>query len=212
MDSILQLANASKAKERIILLDCCHSGLFGTPVVTGSETAQLTEGMVVLTASRGSEVALESNGAGIFTSLVTEALNGGAADLSGNITPGSVYAFVDQALGAWDQRPIFKTNVSNFTSLRSVKPHIPLGTLRNLSKYFPSSDFIFKLEPSFEDTTESPNPINVAIFKDLQKYQSGRLVVPVNEEYMYYAAINAGSCKLTSLGVHYWRLAKEGKI
>ena len=63
---------------------------------------------------------MEQGGGGVFTRLVVAALQGGAADLRGHITPGSIYAYVDQALGAWDQRPIFKTNVTRFTSLRKV--------------------------------------------------------------------------------------------
>lgn len=90
MDKILALANQSRAKDKVIILDCCHSGAFGTPRVSNSNAAQLSEGLSVLTASRDSELALEVNGCGIFTSLVTEALKGGAADLRGHVTPGSI--------------------------------------------------------------------------------------------------------------------------
>jgi uncharacterized caspase-like protein len=114
MDEVLSLANQSKAKNKVIILDCCHSGALGSPSITGNSIAQLSEGLSVLTASRDSEYAIEVNGSGVFTSLVMDALKGGAADLRGNITPGSLYAYVDEALGAWDQRPIFKTNVTSF--------------------------------------------------------------------------------------------------
>ena len=59
MDDILILANQSKAQERIILFDCCRSGAFGSPAISGQATAQLAEGLTVLTASRDSESALE---------------------------------------------------------------------------------------------------------------------------------------------------------
>ena len=98
MDEILNFANQSKAREKIILLDCCFSGQFGTPV-GGSGTTQLCEGVSVLTACRKSEPAIESDGRGVFTSLVVDALKGGASDLRGFITPGGIYAYVDQALG-----------------------------------------------------------------------------------------------------------------
>jgi len=48
MDDVLSLANQSKAKNKVILLDCCHSGAMGTPSLSGSSTAQLSEGMSVL--------------------------------------------------------------------------------------------------------------------------------------------------------------------
>ena len=136
MTEILGLANNSPVKNKVIIFDCCYSGNVGTPNTTGSGVAQLAEGLTVLTASRGSEVAMEQSGGGVFTDLVLAALHGGATDLRGHITPGSIYAYVDQALGAWDQRPIFKTNVTQFTSLREVQPQVPLETLRKLPIYF----------------------------------------------------------------------------
>jgi len=122
MDDVLTLANRSKAKNRVIILDCCHSGALGSPSIAGNNIAQLSEGLSVLTASRDFEYAIEVNGSGVFTSLVVDALKGGAADLRGNITPGSLYAYVDEALGAWDQRPIFKTNVTSFCALEKDSP------------------------------------------------------------------------------------------
>jgi hypothetical protein len=120
MNDILELANKSEAKDKVILLDCCYSGGLGSPSTFGGGTAFLSEGLSILTASRDSETALMAGGKSVFTALVVDALHGGAADLRGEITPGSIYAHVDQALGPWDQRPIFKTNVTRFTSLRSI--------------------------------------------------------------------------------------------
>lgn len=213
MDEILTIANKSKAKDKVIILDCCHSGAFGSPTVSGSSTAQIIEGVVVLTASRSSEAALEVNGHGVFTSLLLDALQGGAADLRGHITPGSVYAYIDQALGPWDQRPVFKTNVTRFTSLRTINPPVAVDILRKIVEYFPSPEKEYALDPSYEDTNAGvAKAENVAIFKHLQKFQGVNLVRPVGEEYMYFAAQNSKSCKLTALGYHYWRLVKENKI
>lgn len=155
MDDILNLANQSSARDKVIILDCCHSGAVGTPSITGSNLAQLSEGLSVLTASRDSESALEVNGSGIFTSLVIDALNGGASDVRGNITPGSIYAYVDEALGAWDQRPIFRTNVTRFTALRTITPKVPLQTLRKIIDYFPSPESHHPLDPTYEFTDAS---------------------------------------------------------
>lgn len=212
MDDILSLANQSKARNKVIILDCCHSGAMGTPSITGSSTAQLSEGISVLTASRDSEYALETNGAGVFTSLLIDALKGGAADIRGNITPGSLYAYVDEALGAWDQRPIFKTNVTSFSPLRVIPPKVPFETLRKITQYFPVAEAEHKLDPTYEDTEPTAKPDNVKIFKDLQKFQSVGLVVPVDAEFMYFAAINSTSCRLTALGYQYWRLVNEKKL
>ena len=212
MTEILSLANHSPVENKVIILDCCYSGNMGTPDGQDGGVAQLSEGLTVLTASRGSEAAMEQGGSGVFTQLVVAALQGGAADLRGHVTPGSIYAYVDQALGAWDQRPIFKTNVTQFTSLRKVPPQVPLETLRKLVDYFPSPQDEHLLDPSYEDTEAGYDLDNVKIFKDLQKMEGVGLVVPVGEEHMYFAAVNSTACRLTALGAQYWRLAKENKL
>lgn len=221
MDEILVLANDSKARDKIIILDCCYSGSFGSPKIGGG-VSQLNGGISILTASRDDELSKEVKGHGVFTDLLLDALQGGAADLRGHITPGGVYAYIDQALGPWKQRPVFKTNVTRFTSLRTVNPQVPLNVLRKVIEYFPSPEQEFSLDPSYEDTNTKavkhdiiePNAKgeNVAIFKNLQKLQSVGLVVPVDSEYMYFAAMESKACKLTSLGYHYWRLVKEKRI
>lgn len=212
MDEILNLANQSKAKNKVIILDCCHSGALGSPSITGNNLAQLSEGLSVLTASRDNESAMEVGDSGVFTSLVVDALKGGAADLRGNITPGSLYAYVDEALGAWDQRPIFKTNVSSFAPLRNITPKIPSEVMRKIITYFETPESEHRLDPSYEDTDDDAIEENVKIFKNLQKFQSVGLVVPVGEEFMYFAAINSKSCRLTALGYQYWRLVNEKKL
>ena len=221
MNEILHLANESKAKDKIIILDCCHSGAMGSPNIN-SDLSQLREGVTILTASRDDEPSTEINGHGVFTNLLLSALQGGATDLRGDISPGGVYAYIDQALGAWQQRPVFKTNVTRFTSLRTTIPQVPLDILRKIIDYFPNPQAEFKLNPSYEDTNAEDikhvivepyaKPENVSVFKNLQKFQSVGLVVPVNASYLYFAAMESKSCKLTSLGFHYWKLVNDRRI
>jgi uncharacterized caspase-like protein len=222
MDEILIAANNSDAKNKVIILDNCYSGAFGSPKITGGQSAYIEKGVSILTASKDDEYSMEVNGHGVFTNLLLDALQGGAADLNGNITPGSVYAYIDQALGSWEQRPVFKTNISKFISLRTVVPQVPIEVLRKLTEYFPTPTDPYPLDPSYEDTNTPhteykavepyANPANVTKFKDLQKLQSVGLVVPVDEPFMYFAAMNSKDCKLTSLGCHYWRLVKKNRI
>jgi len=221
MNEILSLANLSKIKDKIVILDCCHSGAMGSPNLTGN-ASQLQEGISILTASRDDESSIEINGHGVFTNLLLDALQGGAADLRGHISPGGIYAFIDQALGAWDQRPVFKTNVTRFTSIRTVIPQVSIGTLRKLVDFFPSPQDEYNLDPSYEVTNSKDvkhtiiEPFakdeNVEVFKKLQKLQSVGLVVPVDADYMYFAAMESKSCRLTSLGYHYWQLVKDKRI
>lgn len=218
MNEILGYANHSPAKEKIIILDCCHSGAFGSPDIDGSNASQLSEGMVVLTAARDSEQAMEAKGGhGVFTSLLIEALQGAAADILGQVTPGAVYHYADQALGSWEQRPIFKTNVSSWTPLRTVppgpgSPAIPVETLRKIVDYFPHADDEHPLAPDYELTDPSHDDAKVAILQDLQAFASGDLVVPVGEQHMYWAAMHSKTCKLTPFGKRYWLLVKEDRL
>lgn len=221
MHDILNLANRSKIRNKIIILDCCKSGYFGTATENGS-VIEIKTGTTILTSSRENEPSKEINGHGVFTNLLIEGLKGGAADIRGHISPGGLYAYIDQALGAHEQRPVFKTNVTEFVELRSIIPQVQLNILRKITEYFHSPEDSLQLDPSFEDTNSNDvlhevvepfaNKENVLIFKNLQKLEGVGLVVPVGEEHMYYAAMRSKVCRLTSLGHHYWRLVREGRI
>lgn len=212
MDDVLGSANRSKAKNRIIILDCCHSGNMGSPTITEGKFAEIADGVTVLTACRSTETASEINGQGVFTALLIDALQGGSADLVGHVSPGSVYAYVDRALGPWAQRPVFKTNVSRFVSLRSVAPPIETSVLRKITEHFQTPYDEFQLDPTFEDTEKNCDANHVVIMKELQKMEGVGLVTPVGEDHMYYAAIKSKTCKLSALGVQYWNLVKSGNI
>jgi hypothetical protein len=211
MDELLTIVNDSKAQNKVIVLDCCHSGIVGTPAMSKNE-AFLSEGVTILTASTRDQYSFETGGSGVFTSLFVDALSGSAANLVGDITPGSVYAHIDQALGPWEQRPIFKTNVKRFISLREVQPPILLEELRQITDIFSEPSYIFPLDPSYEPTVEGHIEEHTKVFAILQRYSHVNLVKPVDEEHMYYAAINSTGCRLTTLGAHYWNLVKSDKI
>ncbi|MEL7595814.1 caspase domain-containing protein [Aeromonas veronii] len=218
LTEILMLANKAPAKNKIIILDSCHSGIAGTPPEAG-QLATLAEGVTVLTASTKDQYASEVNGHGVFTTLLVDALSGSAANLTGDITPGSIYAHIDQSLGAWDQRPIFKTNVKQFVSLRKSAPAISIEDLRKIATLFPTPGYSFPLDPTFEPEMKGrdewmPEPIeeNTRIFSLLQKYNRLNLVVPDGATHMWNAAMESKACRLTALGEHYRRLVERNRI
>lgn len=212
MTDVLTMANGSLARERIIILDCCHSGAMGQLPAVDNDTAMLKEGVSILSACRESETSVEMDGGGLFTSLVCDALSGGAADVCGKVTIAAVYAYVDEALGGWDQRPLFKIHVSKLVPLRNCPPAVDPTILRMLPKYFNEPRDPYPLDPSYEPEEKPHHHEHERIFGDLQKLRAARLVDPVGEEHMYYAAMNSKSCRLTALGKFYWRLANSGKI
>ena len=217
LSEVLTLANKSPARNKVIILDSCHSGIAGTS--GGHQTVELTNGITILTASTENQYASEENGSGIFTRLLVDALSGAASNLVGDITPGSVYAHIDQSLGPWEQRPVFKTNVMSFVSLRKVAPPVELAELRRLTEFFPEPSVEFQLDPSYEPEVTgrpagavAPDLENTAKFAILQKYNRVNLLVPVKAPHMWHAAMESKSCKLTILGEHYRRLVAQNRL
>jgi uncharacterized caspase-like protein len=222
MDELLSIVNQSKCSNKVVVLDCCYAGILGEKIANSGTESFLGKGVTIMSACSRDESSVEINNSGVFTNLLVQALKGGAGDVTGRITPASVYSFIDQSLGGWEQRPVFKTNTSQLLPLREIKPKVPKQTLRKLKDYFENASDELKLDPSFEDTNTPTvdhkviepyaNDINVKKFKELQLLVSIGLVEPVDEDHMYFAAMNSKSCKLTALGLHYWNLSKDSRF
>lgn len=215
MADVITLANRSVVSESIIIVDCCHSGHLGNDPVGPRDAnvrAEMAEGVSILTASRSTEPAIEAGGRGLFTTLLCSALDGGAADVLGETKIAATYAYIDESLGSWQQRPLFKTHVSSLLSLRKCAPAISLDKLRRVVDFFPEQDWRFPLDPSFERTHESADPRKVEMFDVLVAYRNARLVQVVTHDHLYFAAIESGAVQLTPLGRHYWRLVKENRL
>lgn len=216
LNDIMGIVARSKAQNKIVILDSCFSGA----IANSSEMSNyslLKDGTTILAACGESEYATEKNGQGVFTSLLVEALYGGAMNLLGEVSPGSIYSYIDRSLGAWEQRPVFKANIKSFVSLRKNIPPIQIAELRKLTEIFPNPYDELALNPTFEHDkheadTKEVNKVNEEIFFVLQQYVKLNLVVPVGEDHMYYAAINSKSCKLTAQGQHYWSLVHKNTI
>jgi len=218
LSEIMTIANNSQVQNKVIILDSCHSGIAGDRP-TQPSVSEIRDGVTVLTASTAEQYATEENGSGVFTNLLLDALSGAAANLVGEVTPGAVYAHIDQSLGAWAQRPVFKTNVKRFVSLRKVSPPLELSELRRISEFFPTAGFKYPLDPSYEpersegdEDLPPPNPGNNANFSILQKYNRAGLLVPEGALHMWHAAMQSKAVRLTALGEHYRRLAAKQLI
>jgi hypothetical protein len=221
LQDIMTWADQSEFESRVIILDSCHSGAAGSrPTQRG--TSEISEGVTILTASTEKQYANEHGGGGVFTNLLIDALSGAAANLVGEITPGAIYAHVDQSLGSWGQRPMFKTNIQNFVCLRRVNPPVNPHFLRRIPEFFPAPDYFFQLDPSFEPERGQPqlpdgdiplpDRVNTATFAILQDLARVGLVRPEGQPHMWHAAMYGGGAKLTRLGEHYRELALNGRL
>lgn len=218
LNEILTIANSSPAKNKVIVLDSCHSGIAGAPP-ENQDIAALSEGLTILTASTREQYATEEDGRGVFTTLFVDALGGSAANLTGDITLGSIYAHIDQSLGAWEQRPVFKTNVKEFVSIKKVQPPISIFDLRRIIELFSLPGFEYSLDPSYEPEMKGRDPgmpppdiENTKVFAVLQQYNRLNLLVPMDVPHMWNAAMESTGCRLTALGEHYRRLVEKGRI
>lgn len=211
MLDLLTLANKSKIKEIVIILDCCYSGAMAQDR-DAEGISNLREGVTILSASGPTEVSREEGGHGVFSNLVCDAMEGGAADVQGKVSVANIYAYADEALGAFEQRPFFKSSISKLATLRRCQPAVPLEVLQLLPVYFPTPLYVYPLDPSYEPEAEPKHEEHEKIFGHLQNLRDARLVVPVGEKHLYHAAMHSKACKLTPLGRSYWRLAHEAKL
>ena len=83
LGDVMAFANSSPAKNKVIMLDSCHSGVAGGNPVA-AQIAEIKEGVTILTASTSDQYAMERGGSGVFTALLVDALNGAAANLVGD--------------------------------------------------------------------------------------------------------------------------------
>lgn len=149
LNDILILANRSPASNKIIILDSCHSGAAASSLSNRKLSAEIAEGVSFLTASSADQYAVEVNGSGLFTSAFVNALNGDAADLLGNVTLNSAYAYIERSFGLWEQTPVFKNNIKRLVSLRQAVSPIALLDLLQISELFPEPGYEITLDPAY---------------------------------------------------------------
>lgn len=217
LNDLLTIANRSVARSVLVITDCCYSGDLGNPPNLQSgqhlySQAQLREGLTILSASRPSQTAAEVGRHGVFTELLIGALQGGAADVRGRVSAASVYAYAEQALGAWEQRPMYKSHADSLAPIRLCTPRVPDLLLRELPEIFATPDSVHPMNPSYEHTHKSADPGNVALFDKFKVLRNASLLEAEDHLDLYFAALQSRGVFLTPMGKFYWRLAQQGRI
>ncbi|QHI36697.1 hypothetical protein IMCC3317_20620 [Kordia antarctica] len=211
LSEVVSMANSSKATEVIIILDCCHSGDIGNFSELGERKVILREGVSLLTASRDTQYAMERDGFGVFTTIIYDALKGGAADILGKVNVARMYNYVDIMLDSWSQRPIFKSHVSKMIPLRNCTPKIPFETLRKLPNYFSEDKKGIQLSKEYTASADSKNGL-IEVMSDLRKYHANGLLIPLETSSLDEAAEKGKACVLTPLGIYYKDLVIKNRI
>jgi hypothetical protein len=224
MQEIVQMANSSRARHILMILDCCHSGDIADPAMMnsrrdGDPLAVLRENLTVIAASRAPQASLEAGGHGLFTAAVLDALEGGAADHMGWVTAPSIYAYVERRFGAFDQRPVYKSYATGIAVVRECAPLIKRFKLDRLVELFETQDYRYPLDPKHEPEDEYGNlhePVNqkkVAIAQLFKEYRDAGLLKPSTPgEQLYWTAHRSHTVELTPRGREYWWLVKNDKL
>jgi hypothetical protein len=214
MAQLLRHANRSEADSVLIVLDGCQSGEMGnTGDARDVNQATLSEGVTILSASSPTQESREGQDFSLFTELVLDALEGGAADVRGNVSAASVYAYAEQVLGPWQQRPMYKSYARQLAPIRRCKPSVDDQVLRQIPKLFKGPDMAVSMDPSWEHTkTEVCIAENVEKFDMFKKLRNGRLLTTKDNDDLYFVALNSKKAMLTPMGKLYWQLAKKGSI
>jgi hypothetical protein len=127
---INEFAEASRARNVVIVLDCCHAGAF-----RGGDfgDAVAGPGRYVLTSCRGAQLANDAtleNGTSYFTQHLVDGLLGAAADRDrdGYVDFSDLYAYVDHRLRE-EGKQIPQRRVNGDGDLRLAKRTTPSGNL-----------------------------------------------------------------------------------
>ena len=129
LNTILRLAERSNARNKVIILDSCYSGIMGEDRLRFDnrqmgDVAVLGQGITILTACGKKE---ESEAGYLFetsrfTTALVDALKGEAKDEYGRIFLPAIFHYAElQFSERKDKTPLFKANVDKFMVIRQMK-------------------------------------------------------------------------------------------
>jgi len=223
MQEIVDLAVQSPASDILVILDCCHSGNIANPSTMAragrNPLAVLRENMTVIAASRDTQPGIEAGGHGLLTAAMLDALEGGAADHMGFVSAPAMYEYASRRFTAGEQRPVFKTNATEVFTVRRCEPLIERLKLEQLTRYFPTADYKYRLDPEYDPEDEHGNikePANqekIAIGRLFKSYRDAGLLRPSDPTtQLYWVARRSGTVELTPRGREYWWLLTNDKF
>jgi hypothetical protein len=197
----------------VIVLDCCHSGQIGN-ITDGEGFNRVSIGpnVTILAGSGATQKSAEDWEHSVFTALMLEALNGGASDVRGEVSAAAMYAYLEQSLGPWDQRPVYKSYARTLKPLRRCAPGVPDLVLARLPEWFKRADSEYRIDPRYEYTHETADESLVKIFDQFKLLRNARLLTTENQKDLYFTALESGKVMLTPQGRLFWKRAKRDEF
>ena len=223
MQELADRARASEARSVLIALDCCHAGEAGdaTGFSGSGQQVVLRDNMAIMAASLPLQSAMESPlEGGLFTAALTDALDGAAADILGEVSVASAYSLIEKRFSLWEQRPVAKAYLSRPILLRRVKPRISRQDLRRIVEFFPTLDHQFAMDPDHDPERDAQGrartpevPAKVEIGRLFKIYRDVNLIEPSQPGMdLYYVAQRSQTVELTMFGREFWRLVNRERV
>lgn len=214
MAELLNEANSAGVGSILLILDCCSSGELGnTGGAENKPQATIAEGVTILTASSEKQRSEEGLDHSLFTELVLSALEGGAANVRGEVTAAAVYGYVEQSLSFFQQRPMYKSHARSLSPIRMCEPRVSDDVLLEIPALFTAPFTKVQMDPTFEKSlTDVCIPDNVARFRQYKRLQTASLLATEDNMDLYDIALESKTIFLTPLGQFYWRQVKNDRI
>lgn len=214
---VMELANASKAKEIVIILDCCEAGQAGNLSSSSISITPLRQGISILAAALPGQSALElptedAQRKGKFTDILVRGLNGGARDLIGHVSIASLFAYADPFLTLWEQRPMLKTHVSELTALRYCYPIVKKEYLREIPDIFQQVDSELRFDEAGQAVGHEGTNASTRLVRQLIVLRRHGLVEGVNGFTITKERRIQGGCRLTAAGKDIHLRARKNRI
>lgn len=214
MEWLVEQLNQSDIPEITVILDCCHADDFGREAGTEKRITYLRDNVTLLAATKWNDVASEREGHGVFTKILLQGLKGAAADAQGNITASGLYNMVDSLLSPWQQRPVFKSSITQMSVLRTSIGDVERECLQQLNSldFFHKRDRKIQLRPKHITIDPIAQPRRAQFMSNLLRfYRAGLLECP-NKMSPYEAAIQGSCCELSVSGQFFWDLLDKNQF
>lgn len=203
MRRLLEAADNGEDRSVLIILDCCHSGQIGN-ITAGEESGKVLIGpeVTVLAAAAADQESAQYGQFSLFTHLLLQALEGGAADARGMVYAAAVFAYVEQALGEKEQCPVYKCYSRRLKLLRKCRPLVSDESLMRLPELFLYPEEELNLDPDWLHDDDR--------LARLQNLLHGAVVEAGDANEVRTVAEQSGRIRLTPMGRMHWERAIRG--